>query len=76
MVHFSETNQFHPVLNVAVHWQSSITEDCAKELSQILTNSIDNQEKGIGLRSYVRYCTIANFADIIKIPTIKLLKQS
>ena len=31
-----------PLLNVAVYWQSSNTEACAKKLSQILANNIDN----------------------------------
>ena len=45
-----------PLLNVAVYWQSSDTETCAKKLSQILANNIDNGGRGIGLRIYVRYC--------------------
>ena len=44
-----------PLLNVAVYWQSSNTEACAKKLSQILANNIDNEGRGIGLRIYVRY---------------------
>ena len=44
-----------PLLNVAEYLQSSNTEACAKNLSQILTNNIDNRERGIGLRIYVRY---------------------
>ena len=45
-----------PLLNVAAYWQSSNTEACAKKLSQILANNIDNGGKGTGLRIYVRYC--------------------
>ena len=44
-----------PLLNVAEYLQSSNTEACAKNLSQILTNNIDNRERGIGLRIDVRY---------------------
>ena len=44
------------LLNVAVDWQSSNNEACAKKLSQILANNIDNWGRGIGLRMYVRYC--------------------
>ena len=44
------------LLNVAVYWQSSNTEACAKKLSQILVNNINNDERGIGLRIYVRCC--------------------
>ena len=46
-----------PLLNVAAYWQSSNTEACAKKLSQILVNNIDNGGRGIGLRIYVRYCS-------------------
>ena len=46
-----------PLLNVAVYWQSSDTKACAKKLSQILANNIDNGRRGIGLRIYVRYCS-------------------
>ena len=45
-----------PLINVAVYWQSSDTEACAKKLSQILANNINNGGTGIGLRIYVRYC--------------------
>ena len=45
-----------PLFNVAVYWQSSDTEACAKKLSQILANNINNGGTGIGLRIYVRYC--------------------
>ena len=48
------------LLNVAVYWQSSDTETCVKKLSQILANNIDNRERGIGLRIYVRYCWYFN----------------
>ena len=47
-----------PLLNVAVYWQSSNTEACAKKLSQIIANNIDNGGREIGLRIYVRYCII------------------
>ena len=56
MVHCAEINQAHPLLNVAVYWKSSKTDACAKKLSQILANNIDNGEgEGIGLRIYVMY---------------------
>ena len=45
-----------PLLNIAAYWQSSDTDACAKKLSQILSKDIDNGGRGIGLRSYVRYC--------------------
>ena len=45
-----------PILNVAAFWKSSNTETCAKKLPQILANNIDNGERRIGLRIYVRYC--------------------
>ena len=44
------------LLNVAVYWQSSSTEACAKKLSQILANNIDNGGRRIGIRIHVRYC--------------------
>ena len=47
-----------PLLNVVVYWKSSNTEACAKKLSQILANNIDNGVRGIGLRIYVRYCSL------------------
>ena len=57
MIHFAEINQAPlPLLNVAVYWQSSDTETCVKKLPQILANNIDNGGKGIGLRTYLRYC--------------------
>ena len=45
-----------PLLKVAAYWQSSNTKACTKKLSQIFANNIDNGERGIGLRIYVRYC--------------------
>ena len=57
MIHFAETNQApSPLLNVAAYWKSNNFEPCAKKLSQILANNIDNGEMGIGLKIYVRYC--------------------
>ena len=52
------TNSSTPstLLNVAVYWESSKPEGCAKKLSQILANNIENGEKGIGLTSYMTYC--------------------
>ena len=44
-----------PLIKVAVYRQSSNTEACAKKLSQILANKINNGGRGIGLRIYVRY---------------------
>ena len=64
-----------PLLNVAVYRQSSNTEACAKKLSQILANNIDNGGRGIGLRIYVRYCI--GFKWLTKsMETIKLYKRS
>ena len=46
----------HPLLSVAAYWKSSNTKVCAKKVSQILANNIDNWGRGIGLKIYVRYC--------------------
>ena len=43
-----------PLLNVAAYWQSSNSEACAKKLSQVLPNNIDNRGRGIGFRIDVR----------------------
>ena len=40
------------LLNVAAYWKSINAEACAKKLSQILANNIDNGERGIGLRIF------------------------
>ena len=45
-----------PLLNVEAYLQSSNTEACAKRLSQILANNIDNEGRENGLKIYVRYC--------------------
>ena len=45
-----------PLLHVAAYWQSSNTKACAKKLSQLLTNNIDDWGRRVGLRIYVRYC--------------------
>ena len=58
MVHFAEINKAPPLLNVVVYWQSSNAKVCAKKLSQILANNINNGGRGIGLRIYVRYCRL------------------
>ena len=47
------------LLNVSAYWKSSNYEACAKKLSQILGNNIDNVGRVIGLRIYVRYCRSA-----------------
>ena len=47
-----------PQLNVTVYWKCSATEACAKKLSQILANNIENGGRGIGLRIYMRYCKL------------------
>ena len=47
-----------PLLNVTAYWKNSNSEDCAKKLSQILANNMENGGRGIGLRIYVRYCSI------------------
>ena len=36
-----------PLLNVVVYWQKSKTEACAKKLSQILANNIENGRRGL-----------------------------
>ena len=42
------------LLNVASYWKSSNAKACAKKLSQILANNIDNGWREIRLRIYVR----------------------
>ena len=54
-----------PLLNVAVYWQSSNTKACAKKLSLILADNIDNGERGTGLRTYVRYCRFSISASTV-----------
>ena len=54
--HWKNKSGFSPLLNVAVYWQSSTTEACPKKL--LLANNIDNGGWGIGLRIYVRYCSL------------------
>ena len=54
-----------PLLNVAAYWQSSDTEACAKKLSQIPANNVDNGGRGIGLRIYVRYCRFLGIFNFI-----------
>ena len=36
-----------PLLNVAAYWESSNSEACAKKLSQILANNIENRGEGL-----------------------------
>ena len=56
MVYFGEISQApFPLLNVAAHWKSSNIEACAKKLSQILANNIDNGGRGVSLRIDVRF---------------------
>ena len=56
MVYFGEISQApFPLLNVATHWKSSNIEACAKKLSQILANNIDNGGRGVSLRIDVRF---------------------
>ena len=47
-----------PLLSVTVYWQSSNAKACAKKVSQILVNNMDNGGREIGLRIYVRYCRL------------------
>ena len=47
-----------PLLKVAAYWQSSNTEACAKKLSQILANNIDNVVGWIDLIINVRCCRV------------------
>ena len=49
-----------PLLNVATYCRISNTEVCTKEMFQILANNIDNGERGIGFRNYVRYCSFTD----------------
>ena len=74
MVHFAEINQAPSPYSVLQHWcwKSSNTEACANRLSQILANSIDNGERGIGLRIYVRYCRCWIRLSILKCRVITL----
>ena len=53
-----------PLLIVAAYWQNCDTEPCAKKLSQILANNIDNGARGIGFRIYVRYCRLTRMCRI------------
>ena len=54
MVHFPEINQALSPYPMLQHIGN--TETCAKELSKILADNIDDGERGFGLRIYVRYC--------------------
>ena len=56
MVYFVKINQVPSTSSILGYWKSSNTKACAKKLSQILVNNIDNGGRGIGLRIYVRYC--------------------
>ena len=58
-----------PLLNVVVYCQSSDIEACAKKLSQILANNIDNGGRGIGLRIDVRYCRYLWLATDLSVDT-------
>ena len=53
MVHFGEINQAPPPYSM-LQYIGRVT--CVKKLSQILANNIDNWGRGIGLRTYVKYC--------------------
>ena len=50
-----------PLLNVAGCWKSSNTKACAKKLSQIIANNVNNRGREIGLRIYVRYYRLVLF---------------
>ena len=53
---YAEINQdAPPLINVVAYWKNSNTEACAKKLSQIIANNIDNGRRGIGLIIYLRY---------------------
>ena len=57
MVHFAEIKQAPPpLLSATAYWKSSNTKACAKKLSQIIANNIDNRGRRIGLRIYARCC--------------------
>ena len=45
-----------PLLLVGIYWNCSNGEACAKKLSQVLENNIDDGGIGFGLRIYMRYC--------------------
>ena len=53
-------------LNVAAYWQNSQTKACAKKLSQIFANNIDNGGRGIGLRICGRYCSFLSLHATLK----------
>ena len=55
------------LLNVAAYWKSSNSQACAKKLSQILANNIDNGGRGISLRIYVRYCSFSHYPQHIEV---------
>ena len=42
-------------LNLAAYWKSVNSEACAKKLSQVFANNIDDDDRGFGLRIFVRY---------------------
>ena len=54
MVHFAEINQASPPYSMLQYIGRVYT----RKLSQILANNIDNRGRGIGLRIYVRYCSM------------------
>ena len=48
MAHFTEINQAPPPYSMfAANWKSSSNEACAKKLSQILANNIDDGGRGL-----------------------------
>ena len=58
MVYFAEINQVPSPYSVLQDIRRVVPRACAKKLSQILANNIDNGGREIGLRIYVRYCRL------------------
>ena len=77
MIRFAGISQALPSYIVLEHVFTAFysnTEACAKKLTLILENSIDNWGRGIGLRIYGRYCSsklvkhmkLKNVLDLVK----------
>ena len=64
------TSGLSPRINVAACWKSSSTEACAKKLSHLLANNIDNGKRRIGLIIYVGYCILCDINHMSTYVTI------
>ena len=60
-----------PLLNVVVYWQSSKAETCAKKLSQILANKIDNGGAGL-VSKFMRGIVVPKICHLFGKTLIKL----